>query len=161
MDFYLSTFYADGTPVACNVSLRTAESKSPDGRVTYPSQPLKTIRTNRYGVAKVFGLAIPAAADDEDERSLVFRAADAKGASGSHTEDFNFHGLPALRVDMDKVLYHPDDPIEVHLTSDVPDATAVVEAVVDLQSVNLQTLHLHDSERSRSNFRQTTSFRDP
>ncbi len=144
VEFYLSTFYADGTPVSCNVSMRTAETKSSDGRVTYPSQPLKAIRTNRYGVAKVFGLAIPAATADQDERSLVFRATDAKGASGSHTEDFNFDGLPALRVDTDKTLYHPNDPIEVHLKSDVSDATAVVEAVADLQTVSLQIVHLHN-----------------
>jgi A-macroglobulin TED domain/Alpha-2-macroglobulin family/MG2 domain/Carboxypeptidase regulatory-like domain/A-macroglobulin receptor binding domain/Macroglobulin domain MG3 len=139
-DFYLSTSYADGTPAPCEVSIRTAETKSAKGEV-HVSQLLRTIHTNRYGVAKVFDLKTPADQAD-DEPPLVFHATDAKGASGIHTEDLQFYSSPAIRVTTDKTLYRPDDSIEVQLLADDADGTVEVEATTSLRFISSQMVRL-------------------
>ena len=148
VDLYLSTFYADGAPAPCEVDIRTADVKSGDGLVIQHGQPLRTIRTNRYGVAKVFGLRVPDAPDSGDEPSVLFHATDARGAGGTHVEDLRFDGTPALSVDTDKALYRPNDPIEVHLMSEDPDATAVVQAIGDTQFVASQIVRMHRGRAS-------------
>jgi hypothetical protein len=161
VDFYVSTYYADGTPAPCDVTIRTAETKSPDGLVTDPSKPLRTVHTNRYGLAKVFGLAIPdQPGGDEEEASLVFHAADAKGSGGTHTEDFRYGDSPGLRVATDKTLYGPGDPIDVRLTSDVSDATAVVEVVGDWRFFTSQIVYLHNG-RGAVMFPPNDKFQGP
>ncbi|HXM34123.1 MAG TPA: MG2 domain-containing protein, partial [Pyrinomonadaceae bacterium] len=50
--FYLSTFYADGTPAQCEVAI-SEDVQVADGNVL---RPLRTISTNRLGVAKIDGL---------------------------------------------------------------------------------------------------------
>src|ERR1044071_6508842 len=63
--FYLSTFYADGTPAECDVTVyeegETIRKVGADGRVhevTEPDRVLAVVRTNRYGVAKVTGPSV-------------------------------------------------------------------------------------------------------
>ena len=160
VDFYLSTFYADGAPAPCQVAIRTADVKSPDGRVTRPGQLLRTIRTNRYGVAKVVGLTIPDVPDSNDEPSILFHATGAKGAIGTHAEDFRFYGTPILRVSTDKSLYRPDDPIDVKLVSDDPDGTAIVQAIAGTQFLTSQIVHLRHG-RALVTFLPNQKFQGP
>ena len=137
VDFYLSTFYADGTPVPCDVAFRTVTAKPSDSGEMRPAQLLRTIRTNPYGVAKISDLTMPAARDGSESLSLQFVATDAKGASGTHTEDFWFYRSSELRVATDKTLYRPDDPIEVHLTSGFPEGAAEVEVLSDWRFITI------------------------
>ena len=51
VDFYLSTFYADGTPVPCDVSIEKEDSDSAGGAGRI-APVLRRIHTNRYGVAE-------------------------------------------------------------------------------------------------------------
>ena len=146
-NFYVSTSYADGSPASCNVSIGTPDTTSPDG-FNRPAQPLRSVRTNRYGVAKVFGFKLPPAAANDIETPLVFRATDDKGAGGIHTEDFYSYGSPSLLVATDKALYRPGDPIEVKLVSDQPDAFVEVEAIDDLRFIASQVVHLRHGHAS-------------
>jgi hypothetical protein len=145
-DLYVSTFYADGAPAPCEVTIRAANVKSGVG--AHHGQLLRTIRTNRYGVAKVFGLTLPDVWGSDDELSALFHATDGKGVSGTHVEDLRFYGTRALSVDTDKALYRPNDPIEVHLVSSDPDATAVVQAIGDMQFVASQIVRMHHGRAS-------------
>jgi hypothetical protein len=160
VEFYLSTFAADGTPVPCEVAIRTDDAQPPGTGVTQPGQLLRTIRTNRYGVAKISGLVIPKGPGDADEPSLVFHATDANGASGTHTEDFQFYGSPALHVATDKTLYRADDPIEVHLASTYPEATAEVEVLSDSEFISSQTVHFQNG-RGTLTFQPNAKFHGP
>jgi hypothetical protein len=158
VDFYLSTFYADGTPASCDVSIdkEGSDSVGGAGRV---APVLRRIHTNRYGVAKVVDLPF-GSGDDYDERTLVFHATDAKGETGQHSESFWSYRTPGLRIATDKVFYKPDDPIEVRLDSDDPEATVEVQATSELRLLVSQIVHLHHGRASLS-FDPDDKFQGP
>ncbi len=137
LEFYLSTDYADGSPAPCDVEINWAgeEQSSKKAASGEPvEQLLRRVRTNRYGVAKVSGLSVPG---DNDTRnfSLSFRARDKKGEVGHHIESMWYSRRAGIRVETDKTLYKPGEPIEVQLATSEPDVTVVVEAMHDFQIV--------------------------
>ena len=54
LKFYVSTFYADGSPARCKVNVRFTDD-SGSSQKDSAGKPLLTLRTNRYGLAKVDG----------------------------------------------------------------------------------------------------------
>jgi len=143
-EFYLSTDYADGSPVECDVEIRwvASEQASRNGVPTAPvEQPLRHVRTNRYGIAKVSGLAIPGDLDSGNF-ALSFRARDRKGVVGHHTESLWSSDRFGIRVETDKTLYKPGEPIEVALLSNRQDTTVVVEALHDAEVLASRLVHV-------------------
>ena len=137
--FYLATFYADGTPAECDVTVyvegQARRSLGADGRVHEvqdADRALVTVRTNRYGVAKVSG---PAVRRDEPRQNLPLRfvARDRAGRAGIHYEDFwlNYHRTttPEIRVETDKAVYAPGEPVRVELASDDERMSVALDAV--------------------------------
>jgi hypothetical protein len=137
--FYLSTFYADGTPAECDVTVYeegAAETKTgDDGRVhevTDADRALVNVHTNRYGVAKIIG---PAVSRDETRQNIPLRfvARDRSGRAGHYSEDFwldYYHSeAPEIRVETDKTVYAPGEPVRVELSSDTGRMGVVVDAV--------------------------------
>ncbi len=119
--YYISTFYADGTPARCKVRLSQADSDDPSDK-----QLLRTLETNRYGLAKVTGLvATPKGGD-----SLVFEASDHKGLGGSYKTSV-YQGddqTTGLEITTSHTIHKKDEGIEVTLRSNKTDLRAVVEA---------------------------------
>jgi hypothetical protein len=135
LEFYLSTDYADGTPVQCDVEIgwEAATRPSKDAYfATSSGQPLRRVRTNRYGVAKVSGLTIPADADSGNF-ILSFKARNHKGDVGHQTESMWLSGQFGVRVATDKTLYKPREPVEARISTSRPDTTVVVEVIHDFQ----------------------------
>jgi hypothetical protein len=137
--FYLATFYADGTPAECDVTLyeegSTERSLGGDGRiheVKEVDRALVTVRTNRYGVAKVLG---PTVRRDEARENLPLRfvARDRAGRTGHHSDDFWLsyyrRETPEIRVETDKAVYAAGETVRVELTSDAERMGVVVDAV--------------------------------
>jgi hypothetical protein len=86
LEFYISTFYADGTPAKCDVAVRevyeSAHRLGSEGKPT--SQLLRVVKTNRYGVAKISGLrTTPGWETDRDDPLLLFIANDGKGGEAN------------------------------------------------------------------------------
>jgi hypothetical protein len=156
--FYLATFYADGTPAECDVTVygggATAVSSAPDGsrhEVSEPGRALFKARTNRYGVAKV--LAPPIAPDERrDHIPVRFVARDARGRVGSHGEDFwlktSRDGVPEIRVETDKTIYRAGEPVAVELSSDARNMTVVVDAVSQGRVLASKTVRLSGGRAS-------------
>lgn len=126
LQFYVSTSYADGAPAPCRV-LINRESDS-NGR---PDRPLRSIKTNRYGAARVQGIDIRALADTDSDLKLNFLASDSQGRTGKHSEGYYLRDEPSLRVATDKTIYRAGEPIEVTLTSSERDASALLEVSRD------------------------------
>ncbi|MBV8860038.1 MAG: carboxypeptidase regulatory-like domain-containing protein [Acidobacteria bacterium] len=137
--FYLATFYADGTPAECDVTIyeegATETRRGEDGRVhevTDADRVLVNVHTNRYGVAKVSG---PAVRRDETRQNIPLRfvARDRSGRAGHHSEDFWLgyyrSEVPEIRVETDKTIYAPGEPVRVELSSDAERMAVVVDAV--------------------------------
>jgi len=140
LDFYVSTFYADGTAASCEVKIRSV-GRGPSGEPGSPGALLRTIHTNKYGVAKVTDLLIPQTGE-QDESSLVFQAQDSKGRSGFHSESFWRWSSFQLKVDTNKTLYRPGEPLEVKVTSDQSGLRVEVQAFYDWRILSSQVVSL-------------------
>jgi hypothetical protein len=141
--FYVSTDYADGRPVACEVEVRlesTQRNVKNSSSVKLVEEPVRRAHTNRYGVAKV---SIPSPArGDTPEFSLNFRARDHQGEIGVHTESMWFGYYPGIRIDTDKNLYKPGESIEVQLFSPGRELSAVVEATQNSEVIASRTVRI-------------------
>jgi A-macroglobulin TED domain/Alpha-2-macroglobulin family/Carboxypeptidase regulatory-like domain/MG2 domain/A-macroglobulin receptor binding domain/Macroglobulin domain MG3/Alpha-2-macroglobulin bait region domain len=138
--FYVSTFYADGTPAQCRVKVNW---KKKDNTSNSSGQLLMTVKTNRYGLAKVSGLRQPNQEDDSD-LELKLSATDSRGNHGTRTEEYAIDSdLHEVRVETDKSLYQAGEPITIVITSSVSDLSAVVEVGKDGVVLNSQKVRLH------------------
>ncbi|HEX8185101.1 MAG TPA: MG2 domain-containing protein, partial [Blastocatellia bacterium] len=132
MRFYLSTFYADGTPARCEVAVSEIFAKESSGSQAPLSsdvsgQTLRAIKTNAYGLAKVSDLALANRGGRGEDALLSFVARDSQGHTGHHTESFSLTARPTVRVETDKLLYRPGEPIKVSVTSTVPEMVVAVD----------------------------------
>ncbi len=130
LQFYISTFYADGSPAQCEVTInRTFDdedgdvSKAGNGNV---ERRLATVKTNRYGVAKVASLDAGRAEENQALR-LKLTARDDQGGSGRNVHEYWTRSSPATRVETDKTLYRAGEPIKVRLTSNSSRASWVID----------------------------------
>jgi hypothetical protein len=152
LEMYLSTDYADGSPAQCDVEISwvDSEQRSTDGFTAPPlEQPLRHVRTNRYGVAKVSGLTVPDHANS-GRFSLSFRARDHQGEVGQHTESMWSFAHSGIRVETDKTLYKAGESIAVQLVTSKPDTTVVVEAVHDSEVLASKLVHVRHGHASAS-----------
>ena len=113
LEFYVSTSYADGTPASCEVAV----SRVWDEDESRAELLLRTIKTNRYGLAKVSALTLPKDSDEDADVSLMFRSRDDKGATGKHTENLNLSDKPIARITTDKSLYRDGEPIHAEIVA--------------------------------------------
>jgi hypothetical protein len=156
--FYLSTFYADGTPAECDVTVYEEGASTsviePGGsrhEVREPDRAIIKVRTNRYGVAKVTG---PSVQPDETRHNIPLRfvARDRRGQAGHHSDDFwlGYYGdeRPEIRVETDKTLYQDGEEIKVELTSNSPRMNVVVDAISQGRVIFSKSMRLSDRRAS-------------
>ena len=139
LEFYLSTTYADGTPAVCEVAINQVRATAD----TRPEIALRTIRTNRFGLAKVTALTLPKDPEGEGEVSLMLRAGDGKGGSGQHAETISFDDQPVIRIATDKPLYRDGDPVRVEITGSQPDLVLTLDVIADQKVLQSQLVPLH------------------
>jgi len=122
--FFISTFYADGTPARCKVQLSVYNDDDDKPK----KLSLRTIQTNKYGLAKVSDLLIPELSDSD---SLAVEAHDGKGLDGHDTERIygNDDDLGIVRVNTSHTIHKTGDPIEVTLRSTRPDVRLTVQVI--------------------------------
>src|SRR5262249_21392573 len=127
--FYVSTTYADGTPARCKVNVAVSNSSfDADLRKRQVlTRPVATVRTNRYGVAKVSGARIPREFEQEDNIDLKFSATDFRGHTGKDSEDIDLDRTYMAYVETDKTLYRAGEPITASITSSASDETLLVD----------------------------------
>jgi hypothetical protein len=138
MQFFVATSFADGTPAPAEVSLSEVldESQNQTGPV------LKTLRTNKYGIAKVTDLLLRNTTETSPSLRLVARAG--AGNTGQHTESFYYDNAPVLRVKTDKVIYRPGDTIQVEIASSLPQMNLFVDVANEtriLESRSVSTVN--------------------
>jgi len=109
--FYVSTYYPDAMPAQCRVDV----SEDRKHYTSYSQQTasgirdfLRTIKTNRYGVAKVSDLQLVTPGDDGSSNTrgyqLVFDVHDKNGATVSYDEEFWSGSDQSIEVTTDKAL---------------------------------------------------------
>jgi hypothetical protein len=147
LQFYISTFYADGSPAQCEVTINRMfgaevddESKAGNGNV---ERLLTSVKTNRYGVAKVASLDAGKTEGDDDLR-LKLIARDNQGRSGRDVHEYGDRSAPAMRVETDKTLYRADEPIKARLISNSPRANWIVDLTRGSRLLATRVVQLKD-----------------
>ena len=149
LEFYVSTSYADGTPAPCAIAIREAEEDDDAQVHTTSAAVLQTIRTNKYGVAKVTGLLPPKRENDESSQiELQFDARDERGQQGHHREEFYSSEETVVRVATNKALYRPGEPVQVEITANVPELKLGLDVARDALILRSQLIELHDGHAS-------------
>ena len=123
--FYVSTFYADGTPAVCDVVVK-GNYENTVGLNT----KLAEAKTNFYGVKKVEITVPKPFSENDNEFNLEISAADKQGRTG------NFYGKievdedeKQLRVLTDNAIYRQNETIKGEVYSTVADDTLMVDIV--------------------------------
>src|SRR5262249_23591884 len=123
LQFYVSTFYADGSPAQCEVAISQVfddenddKTKSQPGN---PERPLARVKTNRYGLVKVASLDA-SKTEGNDGLRLRLTAGDDQGRSGEDVHKYWGWYSRAIRVETDKTIYRAGEPIKARLTSNSP-----------------------------------------
>jgi len=145
LEFYVSTSYADGSPASCEVRINLLRKQ--DDRAVETA--LRTIGTNKYGLARVTGLTPPRDPDDDErEVELTLRARDVKGRTGTHSETVSLENEPAIRVETDKPLYRDGDPIHATIVGNRPDLGLTVDLIGDKKVLQSQLVRLQNGKAS-------------
>jgi hypothetical protein len=165
LSFYLSTFYADGSPASCAVTisdnLPESEAHASQRAATSSSgqRRLRIVSTNAYGLAKVDDLRIFGRTEADEEVSLSFAARDARGQLGREDETIWTREGTVLRVLTDKTLYRAGETIRASITSSEKDRTIFVDVMQDWRRVLSQTVRLRDG-RAVIDLPYSEEFRD-
>ncbi len=147
LQFLVTTFYADGQPAQCQVTI--SEDKTPvenGNAATKVLQQLLTIKTNQFGIAKVSNLNLPMRDDDDDRLNLNLAADDGQGRAGHLERSLSFSDYIGLRVETDKTFYRDGDSIVAHITSKKSEMQIVVDVAQDFKIIHSQIAQLHNGE---------------
>lgn len=142
--FYVSTFYADGSPARCKLNVSfTNDVDNPD-----TTKQVATVTTNSYGFAQIYA-PFPQEFKDEDEIGVVLSASDSSGRKGTETEQIRFNNNARVRIETDKTIYRPGEPINAVIA-----ASGVEEVVADLAGeaglIRSERVRLRDGRASIS-----------
>jgi A-macroglobulin TED domain/Alpha-2-macroglobulin family/Carboxypeptidase regulatory-like domain/MG2 domain/A-macroglobulin receptor binding domain len=144
--FSVATYYPDGSPAAAQVQISRLERDEKEPSKAPKEQALRTVKTNRYGLAKVEDLPLRPSAEEAGNSVLLLTARDGKGKSGRQTEDLWFNKKPFVEVLTNKTLYREGEPIEVKLRCTNCDGNFHVEILQDGVVVASQRAHLKHSK---------------
>ena len=124
--WFVSTFYADGTPARCRLRLIVSN----DDDDSPQKLELQNAQTNKYGLAKIAELAIPKLGDSDQ---LIVEAKDAKGLTGRYTAEIygDDSAWGTVEVATSHAILRSGDPIEVTVRSTRPNLRLMVQAIRD------------------------------
>ncbi|MFN0107640.1 MAG: MG2 domain-containing protein, partial [Blastocatellia bacterium] len=146
--FYLSASYADGTPAVCEITVseRIENEEAIDKNEEFTERRLRTVKTNRFGIAKVRDVVFPARAEGDNDLLLGLTAADGKGAIGHYAETLRFNDETFVRLRMNKAIYLKGEPIEVQLISNQPNVVAVFSVMKEFEILHSQLVRMRNGK---------------
>jgi uncharacterized protein YfaS (alpha-2-macroglobulin family) len=138
--FYVSTFYADGSAARCDVEVRGSYPQVQSEKI------LAETKTNSYGAGKM-EIRIPEKPFPEAENrfNLQLSARDKQGIAG--TNDINFsldEKAKQIRVKTDKTIYLPNENIEAKIHSSENNETVFVDVLKNSSVIYSKRVKLGD-----------------
>ncbi len=147
VEAYVTTFYADGTPAACDVEFKGREE---DEEKNY--MPISRVKTNQYGVAKL-DYRRPKFKDEDDDLEIQLIATDKNGLKGTYgigednEESVEFdEDEEKISIRTDKTIYKPGETVNVKLQSTVKSGIAYIDVVRGWSVVSSQSAALRNGQ---------------
>lgn len=137
--FYISSSFADGTPVPADLQIRLfASDPSDPASAKEVLCPLANAsgRANKYGIARVL-FSSPLLKEPGTERVYaVIDANSSDGRTGKHLESYSFEENRVLRITPAKVILNPGEPIRLKIEASIPNDHIRVDVIRgDTQSI--------------------------
>ncbi len=124
---YISTFYADGMPVSCDVRVNGKNDDDDDD--TY--KKIKDLKTNALGAGKIEYLR-PKFKDKDDDLALQIIARDKNGQTGTIETTIYFDkDKEGLRISIEKTIFKPGESVKIDVFSTRKDALVYLDIVKD------------------------------
>ncbi len=147
IDLFVSTSYGDGTPAECEVEISQDLSTEAGGVRISSSRRIRTVRTNRYGVARATGIVIADVHDKSSSRgfldaSLDFVARDRDGRQGHGSQTIWSTTSGLIRVHTDKALYKPGELAAIEVTANGHPSTLFIDVTQRWKILQSQTISL-------------------
>lgn len=128
---YVSTFYADGTPAACDVEIKGRQEDSDE-----KYQSLQKLRTNSYGAGKIKFMR-PKFENATDDLEIEIIAKDKNGLKGAiggedydrYDNEISFDKDDILQITTEKSIYKPGESVKISLTSTKQTGVVYVDIV--------------------------------
>jgi len=155
-DFYVTTYYADGAPASCQVQISQA-LESWNGVSAERTRVLRSIRTNRYGAAKVTGLKLLRDGKHK-EMTLLLEARDKAQAYGRYKDNL-WVSARRIAVSTDKALYAEGDPVIVSVRAPELSGNIIVDLAGQGAVLASSRIHLRRG-RGFTTFRYQPQFRE-
>lgn len=122
--YFVSTFYADGSPVAADVEI----TGKFDDETTEKS--IARIKTNSFGAGKL-EFAAPKNADIEKDLKLKIAARDGKNQTGTLDENIDFGNDDQLKIKTEKTIFRDGETIKAEIFSTEKSGLVYVDLVKD------------------------------
>ena len=138
--FYVSTFYADGTPAHCNFTVKGNYEEIKDKKI------LAEAKTNTFGAGKL-EIRFPEKPFSETKNRffLQIAASDKKGNSGNFADNIDLdEKVEQIRIKTDKTIYLPNENIEANIISTETDKIVFVDVVRNSNVVYSKRIKLGD-----------------
>lgn len=132
---YISTFYADGTPAICDVT------------VTGDAKNAASLKTNSLGAGKI-DLDIPERLPGDTDYRLRITAADKKGRTGTFEESLYVQDKDQIRIETDKAIYKTGDIVDLRIMSTRKTGLVYIDVVKDWSVVASYFTNLKNGKSS-------------
>jgi hypothetical protein len=139
--FYVSTFYADGTPVKCDLKIEGNFAG------TTLQTKLAEAKTNSYGASK-FEVRFPDKPFPEAKNEFNFRivADDKKGNRGLLEENLYIsEDSKQIRVRTDKTIYLPNEAVDLKIFSSENQRTVFVDVLKNSSVIYSKRVRIEDN----------------
>jgi hypothetical protein len=134
--YYVSTFYADGSPAACEVAV-----KGKYERESTADRELARLKTNVYGAGKL-EFAAPENNADEKDLELNITAVDDRKQRGTFDEEIDFDRDDALQIRTEETIHKPGESIRAEIVSTAKDALVYVDVVKNWSVIDSRVVRL-------------------
>ncbi len=140
IQFYVSTFYADGAAASCAVEIR-GKYESEDAK---KRRIFARAKTNALGAAKIELPRLKPDADDYyDDLQITVFAADADSRTGTQEEEISVdEDAKQIRLSTNKTIYRTGEPIKIEIISTESDRDVFVEIVQNESAIESRLVRL-------------------
>ncbi len=160
--FFVTTFYADGTPAACDVKIYQAHEDSDEDKPK-AGKLLAKMKTNSIGAGKI-SVPLDVLDEDDDELELVVAAKDAQGNKSLTAEDLNFdEEKPAVQIETDKIVYRAGEMVKISIVSSQSNAVLNLDVMRNWRTLYSRRIKLENNRATleipyQENFKNALTF---
>lgn len=137
LTFYVSTFYADGTPASCDVEIKGKYKNETS------EKQIASIKTNRYGAGKLQFNA-PQNSDISKDLELKITAFDEKGNIGTHDENIDFDTDDKIQINFGKTIFHDGETIKAEIVSSKKSGLIYIDVVKNWSVLDSHYVYLEN-----------------